>query len=381
MPDHQLDFLFLGPAPPFRGGIAETQYELAKHLLDNDKKVALFSFSKLYPKLLFPGKKQKISGTLNPSLIDTTANIHAYHPLKWNKVVRQVNELNPRYLIFRYYTPFLAPVYGWLAKKINQHIIKIALVDNWTPHEKTPLDSILNRYFGKKMNAFSTFSKAVALQIKKDFKLPLWQGYHPINTHLPKPISKLEARKKLGWDSQQKIVLFFGLIRQYKGLELLIAAFAKNPLNETNIILKVVGECYEDPKKYTDLVQRLGLQSKVEFDFKYQSLNQVQYVFSACDLVAQTYHTATQSGVTPMAYFYNKPLLVSDIEGLNTPIRNDQTGVCVKKDPKKIALGIEDLLKSENYRRIQNNLKKSLPSYQWDNWIKEWSHFILSLEH
>ena len=171
------------------------------------------------------------------------------------------------------------------------------------------------------------------------------------------------------------------MIRQYKGLELLITAFAKNPLNETNIILKVVGECYEDPKKYTDLVQRLGLQSKVEFDFKYQSLNQVQYVFSACDLVAQTYHTATQSGVTPMAYFYNKPLLVSDIEGLNTPIRNDQTGVCVKKDPKKIALGIEELLKSENYRRIQNNLKKSLPSYQWDNWIKEWSHFILSLEH
>ena len=123
----------------------------------------------------------------------------------------------------------------------------------------------------------------------------------------------------------------------------------------------------------------MGLENKVVFDFEYKSLSAIQIHFSACDLVAQTYHTATQSGVTPLAYFYNKPLLVSDIEGLSMPIKKDQTGVCVQKTPKAIAEGMCELLDQKKYQKAKDNLKKSLPNYQWKVWVEQWSNFIEKL--
>ena len=378
MPEQRLDYLIIGPVAPFRGGIAETQYELATHLQLSGKKVQLLTFSKLYPKFLFPGENQKTKEKQQDSL-KVSESIHAYNPLRWGKVIHQINQLNPQNLIFRYYTPFLAPVYGWIAKKTNPQINKIALVDNWIPHERRVFDGILNRFFGKQMHAFTTLSKSVASQIKNDFKQPVWVGFHPINTQLLPSISKAEARKKLGWDQKQTIVLFFGLIRQYKGLELLIKSFSEEVFNNRNTVLKIVGECYENKNKYTDLVAQLGLENKVVFDFEYKSLSAIQIHFSACDLVAQTYHTATQSGVTPLAYFYNKPLLVSDIEGLSAPIKKDQTGVCVQKTPKAIAEGICELLDQKKYQKAKDNLKKSLPNYQWKVWVEQWSNFIEKL--
>jgi len=378
MPEQRIDYLIIGPVAPFRGGIAETQYELATHLQMSGKKVQLLTFSKLYPKILFPGKNQKTKEKQQRSL-KISESIHAYNPLQWTKVVREINQLNPRNLIFRYYTPFLAPVYGWLAKKTASQINKIALVDNWIPHERRALDRILNRFFGKQMLAFTTLSTAVATQIKIDFKQAVWEGFHPINTQLLPPISKLEARKRLGWNQQQTTVLFFGLIRQYKGLELLIQSFTDKSLDSHNTVLKIVGECYENQKKYTDLVTQLGLENTVSFDFEYKSLSDIQTLFSACDLVAQTYHTATQSGVTPLAYFYSKPLVVSDIEGLNGPIKKDKTGVCVQKTPKAIAEGIIELSDHNKYQKAKDNLKKSLPNYQWKVWVEQWSDFIENL--
>lgn len=378
MPEQQLDYLIIGPVAPFRGGIAETQYELATHLQMSGKKVQLLTFSKLYPKILFPGKNQKTKKKQQRSL-KISESIHAYNPLQWGKVVREINQLNPRNLIFRYYTPFLAPVYGWIAKKTASKINKIALVDNWIPHERRALDRILNRFFGKHMQAFTTLSTAVAAQIKIDFKQALWEGFHPINTQLLPPISKLEARKRLGWNQQQTTVLFFGLIRQYKGLELLIQSFTDKALYSHNTVLKIVGECYENQKKYTDLVTQLGLEDTVSFDFEYKSLSDIQALFSACDLVAQTYHTATQSGVTPLAYFYNKPLVVSDIDGLNGPIKKDKTGVCVQKTPKAIAEGIIELLDHNKHQKTKDNLIKSLTNYQWKVWVEQWSVFIENL--
>lgn len=379
MPKQRLDYLIIGPAYPFRGGIADTQNELGKHLVKYGKKTQLLTFSKLYPNFLFPGKNQKRKEGSTTSL-ESLEIIHAYNPLHWGKVIRHINKASPKYLIFRYYTPFLAPVYGWIARKTDDRIIKIALVDNWIPHEKRFLDKILNRYFGIQMHAFTTLSSKVASQIKSEYQSPTWEGFHPINTQLLPEISSDDARKQLGWKPKQSIVLFFGLIREYKGLELLIKAFAEKELDTENSVLKVVGECYEDQKKYTNLVSRLGLENRVDFDFEFKTEQDIQLLFSACDLVAQTYHTATQSGVTPIAYFYNKPLIVSDIKGLNTPIKKDQTGMCVQKNPKAIAKGINKILEPKNHQKAKDNLKKSLPLYQWKHWIEQWSYFIENLE-
>ena len=375
MSRQRLDYLIAGPAAPYRGGIADTQNELGKHLVKAGKKTQLITFSKLYPNFLFPGKNQKRKENLNTTVI-TLEIIHSYNPFRWKKAIQYINKTNPKTLIFRYYTPFLAPLYGWIAKRTNDGIKKIALVDNWIPHERHFWDKIFNRFFGIQVQAFTTFSSEVASQIKDGFKKPIWEGFHPINTNLLPQISSTEARKKLGWESEKSIVLFFGIIREYKGLELLIQAFANKIFNSENIILKVVGECYEDKKKYINLVTHLGLEKIVKFDFEFKTERDIQLVFSGCDLVAQTYHTASQSGVTPIAYFYNKPLVVSDIEGLNTPVKEDNTGVCVKKNPHDIAKGIKYLLSDKIVSNKIKNIKKALPRYSWKKWVKDWDEFI-----
>ena len=378
MSKQRLDYLIIGPAAPFRGGIADTQNELGKHLIKSGKKTQLLTFSKLYPNFLFPGKNQKRKKEPNTSF-EALEMIHAYNPFHWGKVVRYINKASPKNLIFRYYIPFLVPVYVWIARRTNNKIKKIALVDNWIPHERSFLDKILNHYFGVQMHAFTTLSSEVASQIKSEFQNPIWEGFHPVNTELLPKISSDDARKQLGWKPKQSIILFFGLIREYKGVELLIQAFAEKEFDTKNSFLKIIGECYEDQKKYTNLVTRLGLEDRVDFDFEFKTEHDIQLLFSACDLVAQTYHTASQSGVTPIAYFYNKPLIVSDIKGLNTPIKKDQTGICVQKNPKAIAKGITKILETKNYQKARDNQKKSLPQYQWKHWVEQWSDFIENL--
>ena len=379
MSKQKLDYLIIGPAAPFRGGIADTQNELGEHLIQAGKKIQLLTFSKLYPNLLFPGKNQKRKNEVKTSF-DVLEIIHAYNPLAWRKVIRYINKVNPQNLVFRYYTPFLAPVYGWIAKKTNADIKIIALVDNWTPHESTFWDGQLNCYFFKQMDGFTTLSENVALQLQKQFKKPVWKGFHPINTHLLPQIPRNEARKKLGWELDKSVVLFFGLIRPYKGLELLIQAFANKAFHTKNVLLKIVGECYEDTKKYTDLVNKLELENSVEFDFEFKTEQEIQILLSACDIVGQTYHSATQSGVTPLAYFYQKPLIVSDIEGLNTPIKKDQTGICVQKNPQAIAEGIVELLEKTRYQQTIQHLKKAFPRYTLKHWVKNWDGFIQSVK-
>ncbi|MGA0211674.1 MAG: glycosyltransferase, partial [Flavobacteriaceae bacterium] len=308
MDNQPLDYLIIGPAHPFRGGIAETQHELAHALLSLGKNVTLLTFTTLYPKGLFPGKTQK-STQPEPQSLNRIEELHAFNPLKWGKTVKTILRLQPKVVVFRYYTPFLAPVYGTIAKKIPKSIKKIALVDNWIPHEPRFFDTLFNRYFGAQIDAFSTLSETVGNQIEKAFEVPLWKGFHPIATALLPPLSKEEARKQLGWDNSKKVVLFFGLIRKYKGLELLVQAFTDPVLKSEDIHLHIAGECYENENKYTDLVHSLGLDQKIRFDFNYQDKKSIQLLFSGADVVAQTYHSATQSGVTPLAYYYQKPLL------------------------------------------------------------------------
>ena len=373
-----LDYLIIGPAHPYRGGISDTQHELAKALQEQGKTVKLITFTTLYPKFLFPGSSP-LSSTQAPKGLNIKQYIHAYLPFGWKKVAKKINELNPTTVVFRYYTPFLAPVYGVIAKNINSLIKKIALVDNWIPHETKIWDSFLNIYFGKQMDGFTTLSDNVARQVKKDSLKPVWTGFHPISSSLSDPIDKSLARKRISVSEKTKVVLFFGLIRKYKGLELIIKAFNETPLNNNNIVLYIAGECYENPKKYIDLVSHLGISDRIIFDLTFKNSKEIALIFSASDIVVQTYHTATQSGVTPLAYFYQKPILVSNIKGLRAPIENDKTGEWTSKEPKEIALNIKNMLEDNNYMRYQKNLIKVKNDYLWSSFAKKWDTFIKTI--
>ena len=249
--------LILGPAYPFRGGIADTQNYLAQNLKNLGHEVVVFTFKTQYPKLLFPGKTQ-FSNESPPLRVNIKRKIHSFNPLNWRRVASSINQENPDVVIFRYWTPFLAPCWYGIGLNLNKAIKKIGLVDNWIPHETRPWDKTLTQLFSSQMDGFATLSEAVGNQIKADLpKRPVWKGFHPIADQLPPPLSKEKARDDLGWPKDKKIVLFFGLIRKYKGLDLLIEAFSNPPLKDSDVILVIVGEAYESQDKYVQLIHCL----------------------------------------------------------------------------------------------------------------------------
>ena len=375
MAKNHLDYLIIGPAYPFRGGIADTQHELAKALQKKGKKIELLTFTKLYPKVFFPGKTQ-LSDQTGPEKLIITQQIHAYNPTKWTSTIRYICSRSPKVVVFRYYTPFLALSYAWIARNLPNYIKKVAIVDNWIPHETSWIDKKLNLLFSKYLDCISSLSLFVANQIKDNFDGPVWAGFHPINSNLLPILDKKQARLKLNWDIDVPYVLFFGLIRKYKGLELLIKAFNEAPLIDKNIKLYIAGECYEDKKKYTEIIEKLNLGNRVILDFNFKNKTDIQLLFSACDIVAQTYHKATQSGVTPIAYYYQKPLLVSDIESLKATIITDHTGITVKRDSKSIAEGIYKILDKNNINNYSENMRKTSIKYNWSTFSEQWDSFV-----
>ena len=371
--------LLLGPAHPFRGGIADTQNYLAQNLNTLGHETHVYTFTAQYPKLLFPGKTQ-FSEENAPDHLDIKRKIHSFNPFNWIEVARSINRLKPDYVIFRYWTPILAPCWYVIARKINKNIKKIGLVDNWIPHEIKFWDKTLTRVFSSQMNGFASLSTAVGDKILSDKPdLPLWKGFHPIADKLPQAISKEKARKALSWPKDKKIVLFFGLIRKYKGLGLLIEAFSKASLNDSKVILAIVGEPYESSNKYIKLIQKLNLNKRIICDFNYANIHKACQVFCAADVIAQTYISASQSGVTPLAYHFKTPLLVSDIPGLRTPILEDKTGIVSEIDPEKISENLQKILFDDTLPNFQDSFQKVRKKYSWKSFGQSLMDFMAKL--
>tara|TARA_B110000014_G_scaffold165603_1_gene117092 strand:- start:719 stop:1849 length:1131 start_codon:yes stop_codon:yes gene_type:complete len=375
MQKKQVDYLIIGPAHPYRGGIAETNHELALAFKKNNKKVQIWTFKKLYFNFLFPGKTQ-FSDQSAPKELDIKRVIHAYSPFEWNNVIKKIKKLNPKNVIFRYYTPFLALCYGYLARNISSKINCIGMVDNWIPHENTFLDNYLSKFFGSSCISFVTLSKSVANEIENNFNKPILKGFHPINEFLPKPISKKIARKNLNLSNKIKYILFFGLIRKYKGLDLLIEAFSIYQKLNTNTQLLIVGEFYEKKNKYIKQINDLGLENKIRLYPEFIDSIKARDFFCAADCVAQTYKSASQSGVTPVAYHYNLPVLVTKIDGLSNPIVNDESGVITEIDSNSIAKGLIEILKTDYNIKFRKKIKSSRENYSWKKFNQEMINFI-----
>jgi D-inositol-3-phosphate glycosyltransferase len=370
-----IDCLILGPAYPYRGGIADTNHAFAKELTKQGETTEIWTFTKLYPNIIFPGKTQFDQADKEFSF-KIVKKIHAYNPFSWEKISDEINSLAPKRVVFRYWTPLLAIAWGNIANKLDESIKRIALVDNWTPHEPKPWDKILNHYFSDKMNLITTLSESVHSEIISEVNIPVNKGFHPINDDLPEIISKKKARERLKLNQHLNYILFFGLIRSYKGVDLLIEAFKY--LNQSNQAIKllIVGEFYEDETLYKKLIQKLNLTNQIEITNEFVSFELARDYFCAADLVVQPYKTATQSGVTPVGYFYETPLIVTDLEGLKTPIINDKSGKVSSKNPKDIAKAIIELIQKENLELAQKNIRKSKTSYSWRSFTEQWITFI-----
>jgi glycosyltransferase involved in cell wall biosynthesis len=321
--------VLVAPIHPFRGGIADSSAAFAQSLEQQGEEVCVFSFTTLYPKLLFPGKTQYAVG--QKKLDFTTINtINTLNPLSWLRTAKRIKALKPKLVIFRYWTPWLAMCYACIAKKIKA--TKVAWVDNALPHERKITDKFLLNMFLGSVDKVLCMSASVAIELKKHTQKELITSFHPVDTDLPRAISQEVAQEKLALDSSLDYLLFFGLIRPYKGLDMLIKSLSKLRHTKPNTRLLVVGEPYEPMRKYRELAASLNVDDLVFFHDRFVPTAQIPLWFSACDWVVQPYKSATQSGITPMAIHYNKPCIVTNVGSLSDGI-SEKTGLVCEPNP------------------------------------------------
>ncbi|MCX6288856.1 MAG: glycosyltransferase [Bacteroidetes bacterium] len=357
--------VIIGPAWPLRGGLSAFDEKLATQFTEKGIQTRIDTFSLQYPSILFPGKSQYTKDP-KPNNVNINVCINSINPFNWIKIGLKLYREKPDLIIVRFWIPFLAPCLGTILKiaKKNKHTKVISIVDNMIPHEKRMGDQLLTKYFVKIVDGFIAMSEKVKTDIKTFSHKPVSISPHPIFNHFGDPITKMEARTQLGLPQQDKIILFFGYIRKYKGLDLLIQAMADETIKKFGIQLMVVGEFYEDASGYHDLVNALGLQDQIKFYSNYIPDGEVKNYVCSADFIIQPYKNATQSGVTPLAYHFEKPMLVTNVGGLADTVPNLKTGIVVEPTTEAIAKGIETLYEMGENHFISNIIEEK-KKYSW----------------
>jgi glycosyltransferase involved in cell wall biosynthesis len=333
--------IIIGPAHPLRGGLATFNQRLAKQFAEEGHECSIVSFSLQYPSFLFPGTTQYSS---DPAPDDVTIHtlINSVNPLNWLSVGRKLKEWNPDLIVVRYWLPFMGPALGTILRQVkkNKHTKIVCIADNVMPHEKRIGDVPFTKYFLKAPDAFVTMSEKVLSDLRKFTNKPAQLVQHPLYDNFGEAISKNDARKFLRLNGNEKIILFFGFIRQYKGLDLLLKAMADERIRKENIKLLIAGEFYEDDKPYLQLIQENNLQDQVILKTNFIPDSEVKYYLCSGDCVVQPYKNATQSGVTPLAYHFEKPMIVTNVGGLPSLVPHEKAGLVCEPNPKSIAVAI-----------------------------------------
>ena len=362
------NIVILGSAYPLRGGLASFKERLCRAFIENGDVARLVTFSLQYPSLLFPGKTQ-FSQSEKPDL-DIEVSVNSINPFNWLKIGKRIKKEKPDILLFKYWTPFMAPCFGTIARivKKNRHTKIITIVDNLIPHEKHFYDTLLTKYFSKPVDAFIAMSKSVYDDIErfnpqKTKKL----SPHPLYDNYGEILNKTEALQKLGLEDNYTYFLFFGFIRSYKGLDLLIEAFADSRLRNFPVKLIVAGEFYENEKPYLEAIQQYNLSEDIILRTNFIPNEAVKDYFCAADLIVQPYKSATQSGVTQIGYHFEKPMLVTNVGGLAEIIPNGKVGYVVNPVKEDITDAMLDFL--NNKPDFSKGIQEEKQKYTWDKLV------------
>jgi glycosyltransferase involved in cell wall biosynthesis len=281
--------------------------------------------------------------------------------------------MKPDFLLLRFWLPFLGPSTGTVARivRMNRHTKVICIFDNVVPHEKRIGDKSLTRYLTRSIDGAIVMSQSVSDDLKL-FRsdIPVKLSPHPLFDNYGEPSDRGKAIKALGLDPESKYILFFGFIRAYKGLDLLIEAFSDNRLRNRNLKLIIAGEFYEDEAPYRNMIKQHNLENEILLFDRFIKDEEVSLFFSVADLVVQPYKTATQSGVTQIAFHYNKPMLVTDVGGLREIVPDGKCGYVVKPDSASIAEAIIDFYDNERKTVFTEGVKKEKEKFSWDKMTK-----------
>jgi glycosyltransferase involved in cell wall biosynthesis len=366
--------VIVGPAHPLRGGLATYNERLARELQQNNK-VTLLTFSLQYPNFLFPGQSQ-FSDDPKPEDLHIDIALNSVNPLNWISVGMKYKRLKPDVIIFRYWMPFFGPCFGTFARivKANKHTQILAITDNIIPHERRFFDTPFSKYFLPVLDGAVAMSKKV-LQDLREFPLrkPVAETRyhaHPLYDNFGAMAQRNEACESLGLDPNFRYVLFFGFIRHYKGLDLLLEAMALIPKTLSDVKLLVAGEYYEDEAPYNELIAEKGLADKVILHTKFIPNDDVRLYFSVSDLVAQPYRNATQSGVSQIAYHFELPMIITNVGGLSELVPHGEAGWVCEPTPQALAASIVAMYETGRLETIHINIKELKKQFSWPSMVK-----------
>jgi D-inositol-3-phosphate glycosyltransferase len=363
-----LKILSLGPAYPYRGGIASFNDRLATQFSSEGHEIEIFTFSLQYPSILFPGKTQYTDGK-PPEGIKITRRLNSINPFNWISTGLKIRRMKPDILLIRFWLPFMGPGLGTVARiaQTNRITKVVCIFDNVVPHEKRPGDKLLTRYLTGSIDGGIVMAGSVGEELSS-FRagIPVKLNPHPLFDNYGPVIGRAEALAALHLDEEYRYLLFFGFIRAYKGLDLLIKAFADRRLRKMKLKLIIAGEFYEDAASYMQLIKLYDLEKEIILFDHFIKDADVPLYFGAADIVVQPYRSATQSGVTQIAFHYEKPMLVTDVGGLREIVPDRICGYVVRPEPGEIAAAIIDFFENKRFEQFSAGVRNEKKKFSWD---------------
>ena len=376
--------IIIGPAYPLRGGLASFDQRLCRTFIEEGHSCSIYSFSLQYPGFMFPGTTQ-YSTDPPPAGIQIHSIINSINPFSWMRTGSRLNDEMPDLIVVRYWLPFMGPALGTILRRVrrNRKTKIIAITDNVLPHEKRPGDQSFTKYFLKSCDAFVTMSDAVMNDLRQfERTKPAKKVVHPLYDNFGEIIPKVQARKELSERLHvnivpgEKIILFFGFIRKYKGLDILLKAMDEPGIRKSGIRLLIAGEFYEDRNMYVRLIEQMNIKDELILKTDFIPDSEVRYYLCAADAVVQPYRHATQSGVTPLAYHFEKPMIVTNVGSFAEQVLHEETGLVVTAEPAALAGAILRFYElGEEYFIPHLRIEKK--KYSWKNLVNT----ILGLAH
>ncbi|MFA7275071.1 MAG: glycosyltransferase [Crocinitomicaceae bacterium] len=369
---------FLSTFYPFRGGIAQFNALLYRQL-EMDNEIEAITFKRQYPNFLFPGETQYVQPGDVADEIKSVALLDTVNPFTWTKTGKYIRNTKPDVVLTKYWMTFFGPSLGWVLKKQNKNTVRISILDNVIPHEKRFFDGFANRLFLKNNDGFVVMSDAVLsdlLQLKPTAKYI--RVNHPLYNHFGEKIDANDAKKKLGLSQEKKTLLFFGFIRAYKGLDLLLEAFSQ--LDDSYQLI-VAGEIYGDFSSYQKIIDESPNQSNIHLFNHYIQDDEVPLYYSAADVCVLPYKSATQSGITSISYHFELPIIATDVGGLKETIYHQKTGLIV--DCPEVPLlkeAIENFYLVEDRNAMKENIREENKQNSWPNFSAKLLEFAGSLK-
>lgn len=363
---------------PYRGGIAQFNANLYREL-EKSHEMQAVTFTRQYPDFLFPGETQLVTENDVADPIPTIRSLDTINPLTYGVTARKIRDFHPDILLTKYWMTFFGPSLGAVAKRMHKDTIRISILDNVIPHERRFFDTAFNRYFLKNNDGFVVMSDSVLkdlLSIKPDARY--LRIDHPLYDHFGEKLDREEACKQLQLDPSKKLILFFGFIRDYKGLDLLLDAASQLP---DDYCIIVAGEVYGSFEKYDQQIKRLGIASKIKLFNHYIGDQEVPLYFSAADVCVLPYKSATQSGITSIAMHFNLPIIATDVGGLKELVQHERTGLVVEHpDSGLIANAIQRYFNETLKSGFQDAIELEKQQHSWANFALKLTEFAVGLK-